>query len=111
MFLKWTFPFQNNEQLCVGRCLLKIGQSEQSGAPMAFKTWWGHHYMVGIICTPPPPGWNRVKMAAKTWCGQWTRPHAYRRACYLVVEVSTILCCVILKKVATISFVLLHASK
>ena len=29
-------------------------------------TWWGHQYMVGIIC---PPGWNKVKLAAKTWWG------------------------------------------
>ena len=34
--------------------------------PVAFKTWCGHQYRVGIIC---PPGWDRVKMAAKTWCG------------------------------------------
>ena len=26
--LIWIFPFQNNEQLCVVRCLLKIDQSE-----------------------------------------------------------------------------------
>ena len=26
--LIWIFPFQNDEQLCVGRCLLKIDQSE-----------------------------------------------------------------------------------
>ena len=37
-----------------------------SGAPVAFKTWCGHPYRVGIIC---PPGWDRVKVAAKTWCG------------------------------------------
>ena len=23
-----------------------------TGAPVAFKTWRGHHYMVGIICPP-----------------------------------------------------------
>ena len=24
-----------------------------SGAPVAFKTWCGHQYWVGIICPPP----------------------------------------------------------
>ena len=23
-----------------------------AGAPLAFKTWWRHQYMVGIICLP-----------------------------------------------------------
>ena len=27
---------------------------------MAFKTWYGHQFRVGIIC---PPGWNRVKVS------------------------------------------------
>ena len=40
----------------------------RTGAPVAFKTWCGHDYRVGIIC-PPPPGWDRVRVAAKTWCG------------------------------------------
>jgi hypothetical protein len=34
----------------------------QTGAPVAFKTWWGHQHIVEIIC---PPGWNRVKVATK----------------------------------------------
>ena len=39
---------------------------------MAFKTWWRHQYMVGIIC--PPPGRNRVKLGAKPWCGPVPMP-------------------------------------
>ena len=35
---------------------------------MAFKTLWGHQYVVGIIC-PPPLDWNRVKVAPKTGWG------------------------------------------
>ena len=27
-----------------------------AGAPVAFKTWWGHQYMVGIICLHPLVG-------------------------------------------------------
>ena len=23
-----------------------------TGAPVGFKTWWGHQYMVVIICSP-----------------------------------------------------------
>ena len=38
----------------------------QTGAPVAFKTWCGHQYRVGIIC---PPRLRQVKVAAKTWCG------------------------------------------
>ena len=30
--------------------------SHISGAPVAFKTWWGHQYMVGIICLHPLVG-------------------------------------------------------
>ena len=37
-----------------------------AGVPVAFKTWRGHQYMVGILC---PPGYNRVKIKAKTWWG------------------------------------------
>ena len=37
-----------------------------AGAPVAFKTWCRHQYGVGIIC---PPGWDRVRVATKTWCG------------------------------------------
>ena len=37
-----------------------------AGAPVAFKSWCGRQYRVGIIC--PPPSWDRVKVAAKTWC-------------------------------------------
>ena len=33
---------------------------------MAFKTWCEHQFRLGIIC---PPGSDRVKVAAKTWCG------------------------------------------
>ena len=43
-----------------------VPNTELAGAPVAFKTWWGHQYMLGIIC---PPGWNRIKVAAKTWWG------------------------------------------
>ena len=48
-----------------------------SGAPMAFKTWLGHEYMVGIICPPlvgiglrwlPKLGVDSV---------HWTRPHIH----------------------------------
>ena len=35
---------------------------DMSDATLAFKTWWGHYYIMGIIC---PPGWNRVKVTAK----------------------------------------------
>ena len=42
-----------------------------TGAPVGFKTMWGHQYMVCIICSP---GVNRVKVAAITWWGP--SPHA-----------------------------------
>ena len=52
------------------------------GAPVAFKTWWGHQYMVGIICPHPSPGWNRVLKSWRPKLGVDTspRPHAHRRA-------------------------------
>ena len=30
------------------------------------KTWWGHQYIMGRICSP---GWNWVKVATETWWG------------------------------------------
>ena len=41
------------------------------------RLWLSSTYMVGIIC-PLPPGWNRVKVAAKNLL--WTCPHAHRPA-------------------------------
>ena len=34
------------------------------GTHVVYKTWWGHQFMVGIIC---PRGWKRVNVSAKTW--------------------------------------------
>ena len=47
-------------------CFRKKNCAVWAGVPMAFKTWCGHQYRVGIIC---PSGWDRVKVPAKTWCG------------------------------------------
>ena len=35
----------------------------------SYKMGCGHQYRVGIIC---PPGLDRVRVAAKTWCGHVT---------------------------------------
>ena len=36
------------------------------GAHVAYKTWCGHQFMMGIIC---PRGWKRVNVASKTCWG------------------------------------------
>ena len=50
-----------------------------SGAPVAFKTWWGHQHMVGIIC---PAGWSRVKVAAKIFWGLVSMPTGTPEYCF-----------------------------
>ena len=46
--------------------------------PVAFKTWWGHQYIVGIIC-PPPVGIG-LRWLPKPLVDTSPRPHAHRRA-------------------------------
>jgi hypothetical protein len=41
---------------------------------VAFKTWWGHQYMLYAEHTLSPPGYYRVEMEAKTWWGPITMP-------------------------------------
>ena len=38
-----------------------------TGVPVAFKSWWGHQYRVGIICLPPDL--NRVNVAFTEMAG------------------------------------------
>ena len=44
--------------------LLSIYTFIHPGPAERFKSWLGHPYMVGTICSP---GWNRVKVVAKRW--------------------------------------------
>ena len=55
-----------------------------SGAPVAFKTWWGHQYRVGKIC-PPPVGIG-LRWLPKHGVDMSPRPHAHRRACLKIHE-------------------------
>ena len=67
----------------------KVWKSEQvlmkcwtvlTGTPVAFKTWCGHQYRVGIICLL----WLRyigLRWLPKLGVDTSSRPHAHRRAC------------------------------
>ena len=46
------------------------GHTHSAGPEKRFKSWLGHPYMVGIISSPPPPGLNRVRLAAKRCLGR-----------------------------------------
>ena len=59
--------FFKTSKLTFGSLLMSVCITLFTGAPVAFKTWWGHQYYGGHNL--PPPGWNRVKVAAKTWFG------------------------------------------
>ena len=65
-------------------CLLACGPGDMGGQIMPTLYWCPHQvlkacgqYRVGIIC---PPGWDRVNVAVKNWCGQvplstWPQAH------------------------------------
>ena len=50
-----------------------------TGAPVAFKTWCGNQYRVGIIC--PPLVEIGLRWLPKLGVDTSPRPHAHRRAC------------------------------
>ena len=57
-----------------------------TGTPVAFKTWWGQQYMVGIICLPPIG--IGLRWQQKLGVDTSPRPHAYRRACTYLCKLS-----------------------
>ena len=48
-------PYSNRgNRLCPPHYYLNLSTPlDYTGAPEAFRTWWGHQYMVGRICAPP----------------------------------------------------------
>ena len=56
----------------------------RAGAPVAFKTWWGHQYMVGIIC--PPAVEIGFRWLPKLGVDTSPRPHAHRHACCVYLQ-------------------------
>jgi hypothetical protein len=56
-----------------------------SGAPECQKSWLGHAYVVGIICSPPE--WERVTFSAKNWLGPVpTFPYVLAALNFIILE-------------------------
>ena len=87
----WLFEFLLNQDLQTHLLLKNIFLTiQKQGRHTVQNLGGGDSNVVGIIC--PPPGWNRVKVAAKTWCGHlptsrpWPEPLQWCRvdACLFV---------------------------
>ena len=59
-----------------------------TGAPVAFKTWWGHQYRVGIYC----PHWLRGLKGGCQNLDTSSCPHAHWRACITLSVLQHLLC-------------------
>ena len=69
IFFNENYFQQDSDNFRRRKLTLKVKILQTAGDPgalVAFKTWWGHQYMVGIIC---PLSWNRTKVADITWWG------------------------------------------
>ena len=58
-----------------------------SGAPVAFKTWCGHQYRVGIIC--PPLVEIGLRWLPKLGVDTSPRPHVHMRTCNFRFEIKS----------------------